>query len=198
MTERLSVITGCMFSGKTAELLKQSRRSRIAWIETQAFKPIIDNRFNRKGKVVSHDGEECDAILIDDSVEILDRVKRDTRLVTIDEAQFFDERIVDVVRTLLSNNIRVIVAGLPQDFRGEPFGSMPQLLALADQITLLTAVCTHIKEGSAICGREATRTQRIVNGLPAYYNEPVVLIGAAESYAPRCPDHHIVPGKPKR
>jgi len=114
-----------MFSGKTTELLRQRKRSDIAGIKSQMFKPIVDNRFGREGQVVSHDGDECDAVPIGHSTEILDRVGEDTRLVIIDEAQFFDERIVDVVRELLLNNIRVIVAGLPQDFRNEPFGSMP-------------------------------------------------------------------------
>lgn len=197
MTERLTVVAGCMFSGKTEEVLREWRRSHFAEIKAQAFKPIIDNRFE-EGKVVSHDGKECDAVPIGNSAEILDRIEEDTRLVTIDEVQFLDEGIVDVVKELLLRNVRVIVAGLPQDFRGEPFGSMPQLLAFADQITLLTAICTHVKEDGTICGRDATRTQRIINGQPANYNDPIVLIGAEESYAPRCPDHHIVPGKPKR
>lgn len=197
MGKELFAVTGCMLSGKTSELQRQIKRATIAGAIAQTFKPKIDNRWGKTNQIVSHDGNECPAIPVENPIKILECLEQNTNLVAIDEVQFFGPEIVPVIQQLLENNIRVLVAGLPQDFRGEPFGSMPILLALADQITLLTAICTYQEDDGTTCGRPATKTQRLVNGQPADYNNPVVLIGGQESYEARCPDHHLVPGKPK-
>lgn len=199
MSERLSVIVGCMFSGKTAELLRQVERSKIAKIPSQVFKPDIDNRWGKNRQVASHNGLECEAIPIPIKHPgvLFERLNPDTEHVAIDEVQFFDPEIINVVKKLLLKNIQVLVAGLPNDFRGEPFGAMPILLALADEITRLTAICTFEDENGKICGQAATRTQRLINGQPAKYSDPIVLIGASDSYAARCIKHHLVPEKPE-
>ncbi len=196
MVERLTAIPGSMFSGKTEELIRLVTRAEYAGRSVQVFKPIIDDRWGKIKKVSSHSGSEHDAIPVRSSREILERLLPDTQLVAIDEAQFFDEEIVPVIDELLEKDVEVVFAGLPTDFRGEPFGQMPILLAKADEINRLTAICTYSEDGE-ICGELATRTQRLVNGQPANYTDPIILIGAEESYAARCPDHHIVPGKPE-
>lgn len=195
MTERLTVVSGCMFAGKTNELFRLVERQLIARRSAQIFKPKLDNRWGKIEKVRSHAGREMDAFPVEDPRAILGLVKEDTKIVGIDEAQFFGPEVIGVIEELLDRDKKVLVAGLPLDFRGEPFGSMPILLAKADEIVTVTAICTHSIDGE-ICGQEATRTQRLVNGRPANYNDPVVLVGAEESYAPRCPNHHRIPGKP--
>lgn len=197
MTETLHVIAGCMFAGKSAELVRQEERARIAKIKIQVFKPDIDNRWNATDQVVAHNGKRCTATPIPTAhpTVLLEKVSKDTKLVAIDEVQFFAPQIISVVKELLTNNIRVIVAGLPLDFRGEPFGSMPLLLAMADYITRLSAICTFEENGET-CKNEATKTQRFINGELANYHDPIVLIGGQESYAARCSKHHVVPGKP--
>lgn len=184
-----------MFAGKTRELIRLVERARFAGEETIVFKPRIDNRWNKVGSVRSHAGDEAEAIAVDESMEILENIKENTKLVAIDEVQFFDERVIEVVAYLLELDIEVIVAGLPLDFAGRPFGPMPYLLAMADSVERLTAICTF-KDDGEICGEEATRTQRLVNGAPANFDDPIVQVGAEEAYAPRCPTHHKVPGKP--
>ncbi len=197
MTERLGVIAGSMFAGKTTELGTRIEKKEIADIKTQIFKPIIDERWGMTNKVRSHSGREWDAVSAENSADLLSKIDPDTKFVGIDEVQFFDEGIVSVIEELLNRDIAVVVAGLPLDFRGEPFGPMPVLLSKADGIKRLTAVCTHESHGKK-CGHKATRTQRFVNGKPADYSDPVVVLGASESYAPRCPTHHEVPGKPHK
>jgi len=128
--------------------------------------------------------------------EIIELVKPKTELVAIDEIQFFDTTIVDVIKNLLDKNIDVAFSGLPSDFRGEPFGSVPVLLALSDKIVSLTAICTH-KVGNKVCGQTATKTQRLIKGRPASYDSPIILVGDSESYTARCPKHHTIPNKPK-
>lgn len=197
MTERLHAIAGCMFSGKTAHLLEQVTRAEIACRQVQIFKPVIDDRWGKTDQVRSHSGSEHEAIPVKKASEIIKHLNPNTQIVAIDEVQFFNpEEIIEVVQHLLEIDVQVIVAGLPLDFRGEPFGAMPTLLALADQIDRLTAICTHTDNGE-ICGMEATRTQRLVNKKPAQYTDPVIMIGAQDSYQARCPRHHQVPGKPK-
>jgi thymidine kinase len=196
VTTTLTVICGPMFSGKTEELIRQVHRAGFAGDTVQIFKPVIDNRWGKVKRVRSHAGGECDAVPIRNPKRILKCVNKKTHLVAIDEVQFFKKEIVDVIEKLLNDNIKVIVAGLPTDFRGEPFGQMPTLLAKADRITSLTAICTYEMENGKPCGFEATRTQRLINGKPARFHDPIILIGAAESYAARCPNHHMVPGKP--
>ncbi len=180
----LEVITGPMFSGKTEELIRRLRRARIARQPVQVFKPLLDNRYDRK-QVASHAGARFEAIPIARPEEVFRHLKPETRVVAIDEAQFFDETIVDVVRELTDRGLRVIVSGLDMDFRGEPFGPMPLLLALADEVTKLHAICM-------VCGGPATRSQRLIDGRPARYDDPVVLVGAQELYEPRCRAHHRV------
>lgn len=181
----IEIITGSMFSGKTEELIRRLRRARIARQAVQVFKPIIDNRYSVE-KVKSHAGSEFEATPVAHAAEILSLIKTETTVVALDEAQFFDSEVSALCRTLADRGVRVIIAGLDQDFRGEPFGPMPQLLALAEHVDKLHAIC-------AVCGDEASRTQRLINGEPARYSDPVVVVGASELYEARCREHHAVP-----
>jgi thymidine kinase len=174
-----------MFSGKTEELLRRLRRARIAGQKVQLFKPSIDNRYGVT-TVASHDGAKWEGEVITHATEILDRLDPDTIVIAIDEVQFFDDTVVDVCDQLAMQGKRVIVAGLDLDFRAEPFGPMPALMAKAESVRKLHAICM-------VCGGEASRTQRLINGQPAYYEDPVVLIGAAEAYEARCRGCHEVP-----
>lgn len=185
-----------MFAGKTETLLREISRAEISKKKVQVFKPIIDDRWGEKDKVRSHSGGEHDACAVKNALDILECLDSDTQVVAIEEIQFFDPEIINVVRALLEADIRVIFAGLSQDFRGEPFGSMPTLLALCDEIEKPTAICTEEVDGK-ICGANASKTQRLINGQPANFNDPIVLIGDEdEGYQARCPKHHKVPGKP--
>jgi thymidine kinase len=181
----VEVITGSMFCGKTDELIRRLRRATIARQKVQVFKPAIDFRF-AVHKVTSHAGNDYEAIPIEQAGEVLCQLETDTTVVAIDEAQFFDDEIIDIVQELADQGLRVIVAGLDTDFRGEPFGPMPVLMAEAEHVDKLQAICM-------VCGEPASRTQRIINGKPARYDEPVVIIGAAELYEARCRKHHEVP-----
>ncbi len=181
----LEVVCGSMFSGKTEELIRRLRRATIAREKVQVFKPAIDIRYAVE-KVTSHAGMDFDAVPVRCAADILNNLDPATQVVGVDEAQFLDAEIVTVVQDLANRGLRVIVAGLDQDFRGEPFGSMPVLLALAERVDKLTAICM-------VCGQPATRTQRLVNGSPAHYHDPVVIVGAAEMYEARCRTHHEVP-----
>jgi thymidine kinase len=184
-TGSVEVVTGSMFSGKTDELIRRLRRAAIARQKVQVFKPTIDNRYAVE-KVTSHAGSDFEALPVQSAAEILKRLEHDTTVAAIDEAQFFDPEIVPVVQKLADRGVRVIVAGLDTDFRGEPFGPMPVLMALAERVDKLQAICM-------VCGEPATRTQRLVNGEPARYDDPVVIVGAAELYEARCRQHHKVP-----
>ncbi len=181
----IEVVTGSMFSGKTDELIRRLRRATIARQKVQVFKPLIDNRY-QVDKVTSHAGSAYDAqpILTSDDLEA--NLDPQTSVVGIDEAQFFDEGIVDVATSLANRGLRVIVAGLDSDFRGEPFGCMPVFMAIAEHVDKLQAICM-------VCGEPASRTQRLVNGKPAHYHDPVVIVGASEMYEARCRQHHEVP-----
>lgn len=182
---RIEVICGSMFCGKTEELIRRVRRAIIAKQKVKVFKPAIDDRYGIQS-VTSHNGQTVDAIPVKQARDILEIANGDTTVVAIDEAQFFDDGIGDVVQELADNhNIRVIIAGLDLDFRGEPFGSMPFLLSVAEDVTKLHAICVE-------CGEFASRTQRLVNGKPARYDDPIILVGAQESYEARCRQHHIV------
>ncbi len=184
-TGSIEVITGSMFSGKTDELIRRLRRATIARQKIQVFKPAIDNRYAGQ-KVTSHAGSDYDALPIGCASEILSQLKPDSTVVAIDEAQFFDSDIIRIAQQLADQGIRVIVAGLDTDFRGEPFGPMPVLMAQAERVDKLQAICM-------VCGEPATRTQRLVNGRPARYQDPVVIVGASELYEARCRAHHEVP-----
>jgi thymidine kinase len=184
----IEVICGSMFSGKSEELIRRIRRVQIARKKVQIFKPLLDTRYNAQ-YVYSHNGSKVDALCIEKSLEILNRIDYDTDVIAIDEAQFFDHEIVDICQFLANGGKRVIIAGLDLDFRGEPFGSMPELLAVAEYIDKLHAICM-------VCGKQASRTQRLINGQPADYNDPIILIGATERYEARCRLHHQVKNKP--
>ncbi len=181
----VEVICGSMFSGKTDELIRRLRRAVIAKKVVQVFKPAIDIRYAVE-KVTSHAGNDFDAQPIQSSDEIFANLRPETSVVGVDEAQFFDPGIVDVVRQLAERGLRVIVAGLDTDFRAEPFGPMPTLMAQAERVDKLQAICM-------VCGEPASRTQRLVNGRPARYDDPVVIVGASELYEARCRLHHEVP-----
>jgi len=183
----MEVICGSMFCGKTEELIRRLRRAIIAKRNVQVFKPAIDNRYVVE-KVHSHAGIEIDAIPIDDITDIYKHLKEDTNVIGIDEAQFFSDKIIEVGEDLVNRGIRVIFAGLDTDFRGEPFGAMPMLMARAERVDKLNAICM-------VCGGPASRTQRLVDGKPANYNDPLVIVGTSEMYEARCRKHHIVPGK---
>jgi thymidine kinase len=186
----LEVISGCMFAGKTEELIRRIKVLEIAKQKVLVFKPRIDNRYSDT-KVASHAGSMVDSIIIDRAAEILDHVTDDTDVVAIDEVQFLDRDIVEVCDILADRGIRVMAAGLDMDFRGEPFGVMPTLLTKAEFVTKLTAVCVK-------CGAPATRTQRIVNGRPAAWDDPQIVVGAQETYEARCRHCHEVTGRPYR
>jgi thymidine kinase len=183
----IEVICGSMFSGKTDELIRRLRRATIARQKVQVFKPEIDNRYSVQ-KVTSHAGSEFEALPIQKASDIPGFLDPETTVVAIDEAQFFDEAIISIVQKLADHNVRVLVAGLDSDFRGEPFGYMPTLMALAENVDKLQAICM-------VCGEPGTRTQRLVNGKPANYHDPIVIVGASEMYEARCRKHHEVPGK---
>ena len=180
----IEVICGSMFSGKTEELIRRLKRAEIARQKVQVFKPALDSRY-QADKVSSHSGSYFEANVVNNTQEIAELVEEDTDVVAIDEVQFFDDNIIDVIQQLANDDVRVIVAGLDLDFRGEPFGTMPELLCIAEEVTKLRAICV-------ICGESASRTQRLVNGQPAHYDDPVILVGAEESYEARCRLHHVV------
>ncbi|MDR6999381.1 thymidine kinase [Neobacillus niacini] len=181
----VEVICGSMFSGKSEELIRRVRRAQFAKQKIAVFKPKIDNRYSEQS-VVSHNGSSFIAKSISHSIEILHHIEADVDIIAIDEVQFFDEGIVRIVQQLADSGHRVIVAGLDMDFRGEPFGQVPDLLAIAEHVTKLQAVCT-------VCGSPSSRTQRLIDGLPASYHDPIILVGASEAYEPRCRHHHEVP-----
>ncbi len=184
----IEVICGCMFAGKTEELIRRINVLSYARKNILVFKPKIDDRYSTT-EIASHAGSKVPCIVISEAKEILNHVNYDTDVVAIDEVQFFDEDVVDICEYLADSGLRVMVAGLDNDFRGEPFGVLPDLLTRAEFVTKLTAVC-------AKCGAPATRTQRIINGKPASFNDPIVLVGAKEAYEPRCRHCHEIVEKP--
>jgi len=181
----IEVVCGSMFSGKTDELIRRLVRATIARQTVQVFKPAIDIRYAAE-KLASHAGATFDAVPVSNAAEIRAKLDKDATVVAIDEAQFLDADVVHVAQELASRGVRVLVAGLDTDFRGEPFGSMPELMSKAEHVSKLHAICM-------VCGDEASRTQRLVNGKPARYDDPVVIVGASEMYEARCRQHHEVP-----
>lgn len=181
----IEVICGSMFSGKTDELIRRLVRATIAKQKVQVFKPAIDVRYAVE-KVTSHTGSNFDAIPVEKAADIREKLDDETTVVGFDEAQFFDPEIIQVAQELAGKGIRVLVAGLDMDFRGEPFGPIPRFLSMAEHVDKLHAICM-------VCGGEASRTQRLVNGKPARYDDPVVIVGASEMYEARCRVHHEVP-----
>ncbi|WBW98475.1 thymidine kinase [Oceanirhabdus sp. W0125-5] len=180
----IEVVIGPMYSGKSEELIRRVRRAKIAKMKVQVFKPSVDDRYS-KDDVVSHCGEKVEAMPVKDSSEVMGKLDHDTKVVAIDEVQFFDINILDVIEELAAKGLRVICAGLDMDFKGEPFGPIPRLLAVAEKVDKISAICV-------VCGNNATRTQRLINGKPARYSDPVVLVGAQESYEARCRNCHII------
>jgi thymidine kinase len=174
-----------MFSGKTDELIRRLRRATIARQKIQVFKPGIDDRYDRD-KVTSHAGSEFEATPVADLDAIHEQLRKATTVIAFDEAQFFDAAISELAQTLADRGLRVIVAGLDTDFRGEPFGPVPELMAGAERVDKLHAICM-------VCGRPALRTQRLIDGRPALADDPVIVVGANELYEARCREHHEVP-----
>lgn len=181
----VEVITGSMFSGKTDELIRRLRRAKIAKQNVQVFKPKLDTRFG-EDQVASHAGSAFEATPIDIPQDIRGLLAEDTTVVAVDESQFFHESLCEVVQSLAELGLRVIVAGLDTDFRAEPFGPMPAIMAQAERVDKLHAICM-------VCAGPASRTQRLIDGKPAHYNDPVVVVGASELYEARCRKHHDVP-----
>ncbi|MCL5036717.1 MAG: thymidine kinase [Chloroflexi bacterium] len=184
----LEVICGSMFSGKSEELIRRVKRARIARQNVQVFKASLDDRYSHE-EVCSHDGGSVEAVPVGDPWEIMENVKPETQVVGIDEVQFFSDEIIDIVKELAEKGKRVIVAGLDQDFRGEPFGPVPALLAIAEVIDKLHAICM-------VCGSPASRSQRLINGKEAAYDDDLIIVGAEQVYEARCSMCHKVPGKP--
>ncbi|MEC1369017.1 thymidine kinase [Bacillus velezensis] len=183
----LELICGSMFSGKSEELIRRVKRATYAKQEVKVFKPAIDNRYSEEA-VVSHNGTSMTSHVISSSAEIWDHISESTDVIAVDEVQFFGESIIGDLSLLADKGYRVIAAGLDMDFRGEPFGVVPNLMAVAESVTKLQAVCS-------VCGSPASRTQRLIDGKPASYDDPVILVGASESYEARCRHHHEVPKK---
>ncbi|WP_101297894.1 thymidine kinase [Halegenticoccus soli] len=183
----IEVITGSMFSGKTEELLRRLRRAEIAGQEIAAFKPAVDDRYG-EATIGSHNGRQWEARVVDAEGEGLWDVRDELngeQVVAIDEANFFSTELVDVCEALAADGRRVIVSGTDQTFRGEPFEPLPQLMALAEYVDKLQAICT-------VCGEPASRNQRLIDGDPAHVDDPTIMVGAAESYEARCRNCHTL------
>ena len=182
----IEVVAGVMFSGKSEELIRRVRRGLIARRRVQVFKSHLDERYAGLFRISSHDGAGIDAVPVDSSAEIFRQVAPDTQLVAVDEAQFLDDGIVDVARALAERGVRVVLAGTDTDFRGEPFGPMGALMCVAETVDKLQAICV-------VCGDLACRNQRLVDGRPARYDSPTIMVGGRESYEARCRHCHAVP-----
>ena len=183
----IEVISGCMFAGKTEELIRRIKVLEYAQKKIAVFKPCIDNRYSEYC-VVSHAGSSVESFNISCAHDIYDYVDDTYDVIAIDEVQFFDKEIIDVCEYFADKGKRVMVAGLDMDFRGEPFSVMPDLFTYAEFVTKLTAVCTK-------CGAPATRSQRLIDNKAARYDDPIIQVGASEQYEARCRHCHEVPGK---
>jgi thymidine kinase len=180
----IEVICGSMFCGKTEELIRRVRRAQIARQQVQVFKPAIDTRYAQR-EVTSHNGMQIEAVPVENITTLRSQIDAGTTVVALDEVQFFERDVISLCEELASQGKRVIVAGLDMDFRGEPFGPMPTLMARAEQVDKLQAICV-------VCGEPASRTQRLINGQPAAYDDPVIMVGASEVYEARCRRCHKV------
>lgn len=185
---KVELICGGMFAGKTEEMIRRLKRAQYANQRVQVFSHGLDTRYGT-GVVASHNGLKLDSIVVQSAEEVLVNLDPAATVVAIDEAQFFDWKIIEAVVHMAAKGIRVLVAGLDSDFRGEPFGPMPLLLVEADDVTKLNAICV-------VCGEAASRTQRLIDGRPASYDSSQILVGASEAYEARCRHCHEVPGKP--
>ena len=182
----IEVIAGVMFSGKTEELMRRVRRSTIARKRVQVFKSHLDDRYAGLLAVSSHDRRSLEATPVDTSQQISLRLDPTAQVIAIDEAQFLDAGVVRIATALAERGRRVIIAGTDTDFRGEPFGAMPQLMAVAEVVDKLHAICV-------LCGSPASRNQRLIDGRPASYDSPTIMVGAADSYEARCRACHVLP-----
>ena len=182
----IEVIAGVMFSGKSEELIRRVRRAIIGKKKVQVFKSHLDDRYSGVGSISSHDGRSVEAVPVDSSLQIAQQLNGFADVVAIDEAQFLDAGVVDLATSLAERGIRVILAGTDTDFRGEPFGAMPQLMAIADLVDKLHAICV-------VCGGPASRNQRLIEGKPARFDSPTIMVGGHESYEARCRHCHQVP-----
>jgi thymidine kinase len=182
----IEVVAGVMFSGKSEELMRRVRRALIARKRVQVFKSHLDARYAGLFSVSSHDGRSFDAVPVDSSAQIAQRLDPAAQVVAIDEIQFLDAGVCELVTSLAVRGRRVIVAGLDTDFRGEPFGPMPRLMAIAEVVDKLHAICV-------LCGGPASRTQRLIEGKPAAWDSPTIMVGSHEAYEARCRSCHQVP-----
>ena len=182
----VEVVCGVMFSGKSEELMRRVRRATLAKKSVQVFKSHLDERYGGIGTVGSHDGSQLAAVPISNSTELAERVRADAQVVAVDEVQFLDHGVVDVANALADRGVRVILAGTDMDFRGQTFGPIGDLLAIAETVTKLHAICVR-------CGSLATRNQRLINGEPAPAEGPTIQVGGLESYEARCRVCHEVP-----
>lgn len=183
----IEVISGSMFSGKTEELLRRLRRAEIAGQEIAVFTPALDNRYGET-TIGTHNGGSWEASVVDNEGEGPWKMRDDLNgemVVAIDEANFFSDALVDVCQALAEDDRRVIVSGTDQTYRGEPFDPVPDLMAVAEYVDKLQAIC-------AVCGEPATRNQRLIEGEPAHTDDPTILVGAEESYQARCRDCHVL------
>lgn len=180
----IELVVGPMYSGKSEELIRRVKRATIAKQNVVVFKPSIDNRYSAED-VTSHSGISIKAIAVSDINEVYNYISEDTQVVGFDEVQFFDKEIIKIVVELANKGLRVICAGLDMDFKGEPFGIIPELMARAEFVDKLKAVCM-------VCGQPATMSQRLIDGKPAKYDDPIIMVGALESYEARCRKHHTV------
>jgi len=182
----IEVVAGVMFSGKSEELMRRVRRSMIAKKRVQVFKSHLDDRYaGGVFAVGSHDGRTIEAVPVDSSEQIKLRIDPLAQVIAVDEVQFLDAGIVAVATDLANRGRRVILAGTDTDFRGEPFGPMPQLMCVAEVVDKLHAICV-------LCGSPASRNQRLIDGKPASYDSPTVMVGGAEAYEARCRACHAV------
>ena len=184
------VVCGSMFAGKSEELIRRARRALYAKKKVQVFKPQIDNRYD-ESMVVTHMGVKHEALPVKNVADLSAKIERNTQIVLIEEVQFFDDSIVDLAVELADKGKEVICAGLDQDFRREPFGPMPRLLAVADEVVKLRAICMN-------CGAPASHTYRQIDGKPAHRDDTIILIGATESYEARCRNCFKLRGNPPK
>lgn len=181
----IEVIAGVMFSGKSEELMRRVRRAVIARKRVQVFKSHLDDRYAGLFAISSHDGRSVDAVPVDSSAQIAARIDPSAHVIAVDEAQFLDDGICDLAANLAGRGRRVILAGTDTDFRGEPFGPMARLMATAELVDKLHAICV-------LCGAPACRNQRLIDGEPAAWDSPVIMVGGNESYEARCRACHQV------
>jgi thymidine kinase len=184
----IEVIAGVMFSGKSEELMRRVRRAMIAKKRVQVFKSHLDARYAGLFAVSSHDQRKVQAIPVDSAAQLVQRLDPTAQVVAVDEAQFLDDGVIPAATALAERGRRVILAGLDTDFRGEPFGPMPHLMAVAEVVDKLHAICV-------LCGAPASRNQRLIQGRPAPYDSPTIMVGATDSYEARCRACHEVPAR---